>query len=149
MAVQRRDFLTGLARVVLASAAAPLVDACSGGGNKSGSPTTRSPTRVPPLTRTPRGLHTPDVDVTGATDVTAGLQAFIDSVADGATITFSANGSAHHSLGASGIWDQRSDGSYHVHWDTWNSDDYFTISPDGMHMPGTYGGRTATNTRAC
>jgi hypothetical protein len=95
--VQRRDFLTALGRALAASAAAPLLDACSGGGKKSApstAPTTRAPstTRVPSTTSaTHRGQHTPHVDVTGATDVTAGLQAFIDAVPNGATITFPAH----------------------------------------------------------
>jgi hypothetical protein len=95
--VQRRDFLTGIARVLAAGAAAPLLDACSGGGGKSAAstpPSTRAPstTHAPSTTTTThRGQHTPRVDETGATDVTAGLQAFIDAVPNGATITFPAH----------------------------------------------------------
>jgi len=87
--VRRREFLTGLGRVLAASAAVPLLDACGGGGGKSSASTTHVPPRLHPLTGTGRGLQ--GLDMTGATDVTAGMQAFIDSVSNGATIRFPAH----------------------------------------------------------
>jgi hypothetical protein len=68
---------------------------------------------------------------------------------NGGVATFYANGTARHSSGSPGEWLQLSDGSYRVHWDAYNSDDYFRISPDGMHMPGNYNGTAGTGTRAC
>lgn len=68
---------------------------------------------------------------------------------NGGVATFYANGTARHSTGSAGEWQQLSDGSYRVHWDAFNSNDYFTISPDGMHMPGNYNGAQGTGTRAC
>jgi FAD/FMN-containing dehydrogenase len=49
--VRRREFLTGLGKVLVASAAAPLLDACSGSGK--GSATTTSGRPAPSTTRRP------------------------------------------------------------------------------------------------
>ncbi len=68
---------------------------------------------------------------------------------NGGVATFDENGTARHASGSSGTWDRRADGTYHVHWDSYNSDDYFTISADGMHMPGNYNGTSGTGTRRC
>ncbi len=68
---------------------------------------------------------------------------------NGGVASFYANGTARHSSGSPGEWQQLSDGSYRVHWDAYNSNDYFRISPDGMHMPGNYNGTQGTGTRAC
>ena len=65
------------------------------------------------------------------------------------TVTLNADGTAVHGSGAPGNWGRLSSGGYAIHWPTWNSTDYFTISPDGMSMPGNYDGHTATSTRVC
>lgn len=77
--------------MLAAGAAMPLLDACSGGGKKSSATTThKSPTTSrPPPTNTGSGLYA--LDATGATDVTAGLQAFIDSVPNGTAVRFPAH----------------------------------------------------------
>jgi hypothetical protein len=77
--------------LVLAVVAAPLVDACSGGGHHAETTTRPVPSTTPrsnasrptSTTRPPFGL-----DTSGRTDVTEALQAYIDRQPDGATITF-------------------------------------------------------------
>ena len=67
---------------------------------------------------------------------------------DGNTVVFNPDGSATHSGGSSGVWNRQADGSFHVHWQQFNTDDYFKLTADGMSIPGTYGGnRTGTGHR--
>ena len=68
---------------------------------------------------------------------------------DGSTVTFAANGTATHSDGHTGTWGPAAAGSgyqFHVHWN-YPSDDYFTISPDGTTMTGSFQGKKGTSTR--
>jgi hypothetical protein len=65
------------------------------------------------------------------------------------TVTFYGNGTAAHSSGWTGQWVRNSDGSYRVYWARFNSNDYFTISPDGRSMPGNFNGHSGTATRTC
>ncbi len=67
---------------------------------------------------------------------------------NGGTTTFRGDGTALHSKASvqpAGQWTPRSDGSFHIHWSAFNSDDYFTVS--GNTMPGNYAGTNATSTR--
>ena len=67
---------------------------------------------------------------------------------DGNCVTFNADGSAVHSAVPSqpGHWQQLSDGSYQVHWPSFNSTDSFTIS--GNALNGNFNGTRGQSTRA-
>jgi hypothetical protein len=67
---------------------------------------------------------------------------------DGSTVTFAASGRAARSDGHTGTWASIAGGSYqyYVHWD-YPTDDYFTISPDGKTMTGSFNGTQGTSTR--
>ncbi len=73
---------------------------------------------------------------------------------NGYTVTFNANGGASYmgsSLVQSGVgrWQSTGRNSYHVHWMKSNTNDYFTLSSDGMKLEGTYDGKPGVSTRKC
>jgi hypothetical protein len=73
---------------------------------------------------------------------------------NGYTVTFNANGGATYrgsSLVRSGVgrWQKTGGNSYHVHWLNSNTNDYFTLSSDGLKLEGTYDGKPGVSTRKC
>jgi hypothetical protein len=73
---------------------------------------------------------------------------------NGYTVTFNANGGATYqgsSLVRSGVgrWQRTGQNSYHVHWLGGNTNDYFTLSPDGSKIEGTFDGKPGVSTRKC
>lgn len=73
---------------------------------------------------------------------------------NGYTVTFNANGGATYrgsSLARSGVgrWQKTGGSSYHVHWLNANTNDYFTLSSDGLKLEGTYDGKPGVSTRKC
>ena len=68
---------------------------------------------------------------------------------DGSTVTFHVGGVATHSAGSQGEWDMSGPRSGHVHWDTFKTDDFFRLSPDGTELIGTYNGQHGVSKRSC
>ncbi|HET9392852.1 MAG TPA: hypothetical protein VFO29_04940 [Candidatus Rubrimentiphilum sp.] len=73
---------------------------------------------------------------------------------NGYTVTFNENGGASYrgsSLVQSGVgrWQNTGGNTYHVHWLQSKTDDYFTLSFNGMKLEGKYDGKPGVSTRKC
>lgn len=70
---------------------------------------------------------------------------------NGLTVTFTPGGGASYRGGASGSgsWQHTGGNSYHAHWNSGNTDDYFTLSRDGTKIEGQFDGKPGTSTRRC
>jgi len=74
---------------------------------------------------------------------------------NGYAVGFNANGGAWYSApnsparGGVGRWQKTGTDSYHVHWLKSNTDDYFTLSSDGMKLEGKFDGKPGVSTRKC
>ena len=66
---------------------------------------------------------------------------------NGNVVTIRPDGTQSDDHGGSGTWRVESDGRAHLHWPTYNSDDYVSVSPDGNTLRGTYNGQTANSSR--
>lgn len=73
---------------------------------------------------------------------------------NGYTVTFNDNGGATYqgsSLVQSGVgrWQNTGGNNFHVHWLSSNTNDYFTLSPDGTKIQGKFDGKPGVSTRRC